>query len=72
VALAPGGPAQKAGIKTADVIVMFDGKDITTDDELRSAILARKPGDQVTVVVVRANGSRTTLTATLGVRPVNP
>jgi ABC-type branched-subunit amino acid transport system ATPase component len=52
--------------------VMFDGKDITTDDELRSAILARKPGDQVTVVVVRANGSRTTLTATLGVRPVNP
>ena len=72
VALAPGGPAQKAGIKTADVIVMFDGKDITTDDELRSAILARKPGDQVTVVVVRANGSRTTLTVTLGVRPVNP
>jgi serine protease Do len=72
VALAPGGPAQKAGIKTGDVIVGFDGKDVTTDDDLRDAILARKPGDQVAVVIVRANGSRTTLTVTLGVRPVNP
>jgi serine protease Do len=72
VALAPGGPAQKAGITTGEVIVGFDGKDVTTDDELRDAILARKPGDKVTVVIVRANGSRTTLTVTLGVRPVNP
>ncbi|HEX9411472.1 MAG TPA: trypsin-like peptidase domain-containing protein [Actinomycetota bacterium] len=72
VALAPGGPAQKAGIMTGDVIVGFDGKDVTADDELRDAILARKPGDQVAVVIVRANGSRTTLAVTLGVRPVNP
>ncbi len=72
VALATGGPAEKAGIKTGDVIVGFHGKDVTTDDELRNAILARKPGDQVAVVIVRASGSRTTLTVTLGVRPVNP
>jgi S1-C subfamily serine protease len=72
VALAPGGPAEKAGIKVGDVIVGFEGKDITTDDQLRAAILARDPGDKVTVDVVRANGSRDSLTVTLGVRPLNP
>ena len=72
VALAPGGPAQKGGVQAGDVIVSFGGSEITTDDQLRNAILARKPGDQVTVEVVRVNGTRKSFTVTLGVRPVGP
>jgi S1-C subfamily serine protease len=72
VALAPGGPAEKAGIKVGDVIVTFDGKPIDTDDDLRTAILAKKPGDQVTVQVVGSGGSTQDVTVTLGVRPLGP
>jgi S1-C subfamily serine protease len=72
VALAPGGPAESAGIHVGDVIVGFDGKDVTTDDQLREAILGKKAGDKATVDVVRPDGSRDTLTVTLGVRPLAP
>ncbi len=70
VQLAPGGPANKAGIKTGDVIVAFDGKAVSTSDGLGSLILAHKPGDQVTVKVVRADGTTQEVTATLGARPL--
>ncbi|TMK86795.1 MAG: PDZ domain-containing protein [Actinobacteria bacterium] len=72
VGLAPGGPAEKAGIQTGDVIVSLGGTAIETDDQLREAILRHKPGDQVTVTVVRSNGTRSTVTVTLDVRPVGP
>jgi S1-C subfamily serine protease len=72
VALAPGGPAEKAGIDVGDVIVGFDGTDVTTDDQLREAILGKKAGDEATVDVVRPDGSRDTVTVTLGVRPLAP
>jgi serine protease Do len=70
VALAPGGPADEAGIKPGDVIVSFDGKTVDSDDQLREIILSKKPGDSVRVGLVRQGGTDTTVTVKLGVRPL--
>ena len=70
VAAAPKGPAQAAGIKEGDVIVAFDGSPVDTSDDLGALIQKHKPGDRATVDVVLPNGSRKTVTATLGVRPL--
>jgi S1-C subfamily serine protease len=79
----PGTPADEAGLNAAtgttlvdgqrqptggDIIVELDGEQITSDVALQSAVDAHRPGDEVSVVVVR-NGSRRTVEVTLGVRP---
>ena len=79
----PGTPAEKAGLHPAtgttiiegqeqpsggDVVVEFDGEKVTSSVALQSAVDARRPGDTVSITVVR-NGSRRTLAVTLGVRP---
>ena len=63
-----GAPAQKAGLRPGDLITSFDDRTITTASDLGQAVLTRKPGDTVKVVVQR-NGSRETLDVTLGTRP---
>ena len=70
VAVVPNGPAEEAGIGSGDVIVAFDGKTVTTSDELGAAIRADEPGDRASVTIVRQDGSRTTVTVTLGTNPV--
>jgi len=69
VDVAPGGPAEKAGISQGDVIVAFDGKTVTGSQQLGELIHARKPGDRVQVVVATASGKKT-FTITLGVNPL--
>ena len=51
-----GGPAEKAGIKTKDVIMKFDGKAVSTSSDLPRIVGATKPGSKVSVQVWR-NGS---------------
>ena len=68
-ALTPGGPAEQAGLKQNDVIVSVDGKPVSSSDDLGAAVAALKPGDQVTVEVVRGT-QRLELNVTLGVRPL--
>jgi S1-C subfamily serine protease len=68
--VAPGGPAEQAGIKGGDVIVSFDGGKVTGSDSLGSLIRSHKPGDRATVTVLDANGKRHTYTVTLGVNPL--
>jgi S1-C subfamily serine protease len=70
VNVVPGGPAADAGVRVGDVVVEFDGQEITTADELGSAIRSHEPGDRVEVAIVRPDGTRVTLTITLGVNPV--
>jgi hypothetical protein len=62
-----GSPADKAGVKAGDIIVEFGGKPVKDIYSYTDAIGARKPGDVVEVVVLRA-GTRLALTATLGKR----
>jgi putative serine protease PepD len=66
--VAPDSPAAKAGIQPGDLVVSVDGKAIENYSEMIAAIRAHKPGDQVTLKVVRG-GSETTITATLTQRP---
>ncbi len=70
LALAPNGPADKAGIETGDVIVAFGGRSVETSDDLGKLILDRKPGEVVSVGVVPRGGTKDTVRVTLGVRPL--
>jgi putative serine protease PepD len=63
-----GGPADKAGLATGDVITAVAGKAVATGDELRAAIDARQPGDSVSITYTRDN-QKHTLSVTLGNRP---
>jgi serine protease Do len=53
-------PAQKAGLKTGDVIVAFGDKPITDSADLPPLVGTTKPGVTVPVTVIR-NGKRETL-----------
>jgi S1-C subfamily serine protease len=78
-----GGPAEEAGIEGGDdklrfqaaqyrtggdVILQVDGKDIVGTDDLPRAIASRRPGDVVTVTILR-DGEREQVKVTLGQRP---
>jgi putative serine protease PepD len=66
-----GGPAAKAGLQNGDKITAIDGRQITSSDDVSSAVAARKPGERAKVTVERA-GNRRTLTVDLGTRPDTP
>jgi len=63
----PGGPADLAGIRGKDRIVEMAGTRIENLYDMTYALQDHKPGETVSVVVVR-DGSRLTLRATLGDR----
>ncbi len=63
----PGSPADKAGIKTGDIIIELGGTPIADLYEYTDALRSHKPGDSVKVVVLRA-GQRLELTAVLVAR----
>jgi len=54
-----------------DIIVSFDGKQISSIAQLRDAIAGRKPGDKVTLVIYR-DAKKTGVTVTLGRQPASP
>jgi S1-C subfamily serine protease len=58
-AVAPGGPAEAAGLKpSADVIVAVDGQPIASGEALGSAISKHAPGDPVKLLVYGAGTFR--------------
>ncbi|HET6463448.1 MAG TPA: PDZ domain-containing protein [Candidatus Krumholzibacteria bacterium] len=61
-------PADNAGIEDGDVIVRFNGKSVTSADELLSAVRATSPGKTAKVDVVH-DGDSKTLTLTVSERP---
>jgi putative serine protease PepD len=61
-------PASKAGLRAGDVITAIGGSHISSSDELRAAINARKPGDRVSITYTR-NGTKHTVSSTLASRP---
>ena len=63
-----GRPSIEAGLRPGDLITEFDGRAIASPSDLGQAVLTRKPGDTVEVVVQR-DGERETLDVTLGTRP---
>ena len=83
VLVTPDSPAEKAGLQGSsmtvdingqqvqvggDVIVAFDGQSVSQMEELRALVLEAKPGQQVTLTILR-DGEERTLEVTLGERP---
>ncbi len=48
-----GSPADKAGLKGGDILIEFDGKKIGNLYDFTYALRSKRPGDEVTVVVLR-------------------
>jgi S1-C subfamily serine protease len=83
--VAEGGPAELAGLRGveqveqvngqsfpvgADIIVAINGEAVNgINDVITYLVESTKPGDQITVDVIRADGQRASLDVTLGVRP---
>lgn len=64
----PSGPSAAAGVRAGDIITAIGGTAIGPDETLRSVLLELKPGDKVTLDVLRA-GQTLKLDVTLAERP---
>lgn len=67
VAVTPGSAAAKAGIKENDIILELNGRKITKNNSLAKMIQEFKPGDQVSLKILR-NGTEINIDVVLGER----
>jgi serine protease Do len=67
----PGGPADKAGLKTGDVVMAIDGIKVDSMDALNYRIATHKAGDGPSLKVF-ANGHARDVTVKLELPPENP
>src|SRR5262245_3194574 len=65
----PGFPAERAGMKAGDLLFRLDGQEIENKDRFAQAVRARKPGETVTLHLLRDERTFITLSLALGVRP---
>ena len=66
--LNPGGPAEKAGIKTGDIILKFNGQDVKDMSALPRIVAGTEIGKSVPVVVWR-DGKEQSINAAIGELP---
>lgn len=64
----PGQPAAKAGLKEGDIITAVNGNQLGSETSLRGVLLQQKPGDTITLEVLRDNETLT-FEVTLATRP---
>lgn len=63
-----GGPADKAGMKQADIITSIDGTTVNNVQDLESVLANKNPGDTITITYQRGQSSNTAK-VTLGQLP---
>ena len=68
VEVVAGSPAAEAGLRTGDVVTQADGRRVESGDQLRGAIDAKRPGDQMRLTITRGGDERQ-VTVELGERP---
>jgi S1-C subfamily serine protease len=61
-------PAEEAGLKEDDIIIAFDGKVVRDDDDLTDLVLDSRPGDTVSLTIVR-DSKEQQIKVELGRRP---
>lgn len=61
----PGSPADLAGLVGGDVITSFDGKVVTTDDEISDMMRGIPPGKTVEIIYLRDGETKTTRLTTV-------
>jgi putative serine protease PepD len=63
----PGSAADTGGLEVGDVIVEIDGREVAASSDVRDAVIAHEPGDEVDLKVLR-DGEERTFTIELGRR----
>jgi serine protease Do len=66
--VAPGSPAERAGLKVGDIIVAIDGEKVREVRELQFRIMKTPPGTEVTLTIIRG-GKEQTIKAKVGEMP---
>lgn len=69
-AVQPGSAAARAGLREGDIIVAVNGVRLDYSTSLRQLLLGYKPGDTITLTVLR-DGRERNIQVTLGERPAN-
>jgi S1-C subfamily serine protease len=65
----PGGPADKAGLRSGDVITSVDDQPTPSAAELAQALAGLRPGSVAKLEILRPDGSQKTVRVTLGEYP---
>lgn len=67
------GPAAKAGVEARDIVTKIDGKEVTDWQQITDTLGAHKPGDKLTVTLLRRTDGKTVdVMVTLGQSPNDP
>ena len=66
----PGSSAEKAGLKSGDIIVSVDGQPVKTIDDLIAAIRKKNVGDKISITYY-SNGTKKTADLTIQEEPAN-
>ncbi|HXW33839.1 MAG TPA: trypsin-like peptidase domain-containing protein [Acidimicrobiales bacterium] len=69
-AVTTGSPAESAGVEAGDVIVAYNGKAVTSAQDVTTDVRASKPGDKVTLTVWRGT-EKLSIEITLGTQPAS-
>jgi putative serine protease PepD len=67
--VAPGGPAARSGIQAGELITAVEGTPAPNSAALADALAVLKPGQTITVAVLRPDAGKQTLRVTLGQYP---
>jgi serine protease Do len=66
--VAPGSPAERAGLKVGDIIVAIDGEKVREVRELQFRVMKTPPGTEVTLTIIRG-GKEQSIKAKVGEMP---